>query len=164
MRSMASLPSGYKMYPAYLRKLGYYCTNSSKEDYNLREGEVWHESSRKGHWKNRPDEKKPFFAIFNFTTSHESQIRKRPHEQVHDPAKVRVPAYHRHPEVRKDWLGTTIRSPKWTHVGAKLKEVKDAGLEEDTIVFYFRDHGSGMPKASAGPSFGAQRASDCACA
>ena len=32
MRSMTSLPSAYKMYPAYLRELGYYCTNKSKED------------------------------------------------------------------------------------------------------------------------------------
>ena len=156
MRSMTSLPSGYKMYPAYLRKLGYYCTNSSKEDYNLRkEGEVWHESSRKGHWKNRPDEKKPFFAIFNFTTSHESQIRKRPHEQVHDPAKVRVPAYHPdHPEVRKDWAQYYDKITEMdAQVGAKLKEVKDAGLEEDTIVFYFGDHGSGMPRSKRWPFF-----------
>ena len=64
MRSMTSLPAGYKMYPAYLRELGYYCTNSSKEDYNLRkEGEVWNESGGKGHWRNRPDKKKPFFAL-----------------------------------------------------------------------------------------------------
>ena len=87
MRSMTSLPAGYKMYPAYLRELGYYCTNSSKEDYNLRkEGEVWNAGGRQAHWKNRPDKKQPFFAIFNFTVCHESQIRKRPHTQVHDPA------------------------------------------------------------------------------
>ena len=52
MRSMTRLPSNFKMYPAYLRELGYYCTNNSKEDYNLmKEGEVWHESGRKGHWR-----------------------------------------------------------------------------------------------------------------
>ncbi|MEK9986833.1 MAG: sulfatase-like hydrolase/transferase, partial [Opitutae bacterium] len=31
MRSMTSLPDKFKMYPAYLRELGYYCTNNSKE-------------------------------------------------------------------------------------------------------------------------------------
>ena len=155
MRSMTSLPSEYKMYPAYLRKLGYYCTNSSKEDYNLRkEGDVWHESSRKGHWKNGP-KGKPFFAIFNYTTSHESQIRKRPHKQVHDPAKVRVPAYHPdHPEVRKDWAQYYDKITEMdAQIGARLKELKDAGLEDDTIVFYFGDHGSGMPRSKRWPFF-----------
>ena len=30
MRSMTRLPKGFKMSPAYLRELGYYCTNNSK--------------------------------------------------------------------------------------------------------------------------------------
>ena len=155
MRSMTSLPAQFKMYPAYLRKMGYYCTNNSKEDYNLKkEGEVWDESGRKGHWKNRPKEK-PFFAIFNSTVSHESQIRKRPHKQVHDPAKVRIPAYHPdHPEVRKDWAQYYDKLTDMdSQVGAKLKELKDAGLEDDTIVFYFGDHGSGMPRSKRWPFF-----------
>ncbi len=156
MRSMTSLPAGYKMYPAYLRELGYYCTNSSKEDYNLRkEGEVWNAGGRQAHWKNRPDKKKPFFAIFNFTVCHESQIRKRPHVQVHDPAKVRVPAYHPdHPEVRKDWAQYHDKLTEMDKmVGAKLKELDDAGVAEDTIVFYYGDHGSGMPRSKRWPFF-----------
>ena len=155
MRSMTSLPAQFKMYPAYLRKMGYYCTNNSKEDYNLKkEGEVWDESGRKGHWKNRP-KGKPFFAIFNSTVSHESQIRKRPHKQVHDPAKVRIPAYHPdHPEVRKDWAQYYDKITEMdSQVGAKLKELKGAGLEDDTIVFYFGDHGSGMPRSKRWPFF-----------
>jgi arylsulfatase A-like enzyme len=156
MRSMTSLPAGYKMYPAYLRELGYYCTNKSKEDYNLRkEGEVWNESGGKGHWRNRPDKKKPFFAIFNYTVCHESQIRKRPHVQVHDPAKVRVPAYHPdHPDVRKDWAQYHDKLTEMDRqVGAQLKELEDAGLAEDTIVFYYGDHGSGMPRSKRWPFF-----------
>jgi len=155
MRSMTRLPADFKMYPAYLRELGYYCTNNSKEDYNLmKEGEVWHESGRNGHWRNRP-KGSPFFAIFNFTISHESKIRKRPHQQVHDPAKVRVPAYHPdHPEVRKDWAQYYDMITEMDKmVGDKLKELKDDGLEEDTIVFYFGDHGSGMPRNKRWPFF-----------
>src|SRR5947209_7560826 len=42
MRSMAPFPAGKKMYPQLLREAGYYCTNNSKEDYNLtKPGEVW---------------------------------------------------------------------------------------------------------------------------
>ena len=29
MRSMTQLPKGFKMYPVYLRELGYYCTKSN---------------------------------------------------------------------------------------------------------------------------------------
>jgi hypothetical protein len=32
-------------------------------------------------------------------------------------------------------------------IGDKLKELDDAGLREDTIVFYWSDHGSGLPRA-----------------
>ena len=156
MRSMTRLPAKFKMYPAYLRELGYYCTNNSKEDYNLmKEGEVWNESGRKGDWRNRPKKDQPFFSIFNFTISHESKIRSRPHTQVHNPAKVRVPAYHPdHPDVRQDWAQYYDKITEMDKmVGAKLKELKDEGLDKDTIVFYYGDHGSGMPRSKRWPFF-----------
>ena len=156
MRSMTSLPDKFKMYPAYLRELGYYCTNNSKEDYNLRKvGDVWHESSRKGHWRNRPDKNQPFFAIFNITTSHESQIRKRPHNAVHDPSKVRVPAYHPdHPTVRQDWAQYYDKMTEMdVQVGQRLEELEKAGLSENTLIFYYGDHGSGMPRSKRWPYF-----------
>jgi uncharacterized sulfatase len=145
------------MYPAYLRELGYYCTNNSKEDYNLREdGKVWDESSRNAHWKNRP-EGKPFFSIFNLTISHESQIRNRisPSNKIHDPNKARIPAYHPDtPEVRKDWAQYYDRITMMDKlVGNTLKEIKDAGLAEDTIILYYGDHGSGMPRNKRWPYF-----------
>jgi len=157
MRSMTHLPKKFKMYPAYLRELGYYCTNNSKEDYNLREdGKVWDESSRNAHWKNRP-EGKPFFSIFNLTISHESQIRNRisPSNKIHDPNKARIPAYHPDtPEVRKDWAQYYDRITMMDKlVGNTLKEIKDAGLAEDTIIFYYGDHGSGMPRNKRWPYF-----------
>ena len=157
MRSMTHLPKKFKMYPAYLRELGYYCTNNSKEDYNLREdGKVWDESSRNAHWKNRP-EGKPFFSIFNLTISHESQIRNRisPSNKIHDPNKARIPAYHPDtPEVRKDWAQYYDRITMMDKlVGNTLKEIKDAGLAEDTIILYYGDHGSGMPRNKRWPYF-----------
>ena len=86
MRSEVRLPAGVELFPAYLREAGYYCTNNSKTDYNLSGlGQVWDESSNRAHWRKRA-EGQPFFAVFNFTQSHESQIRRRPHEAVTDPA------------------------------------------------------------------------------
>ena len=154
MRSMVSMPNGTKMTPQFLREAGYYCSNNSKTDYNLREpGKVWDDSSNKAHWNNR-SEGQPFFAIFNSTKSHESMIRTRPHTQITDPSKVRIPAYHPDtPEVREDWAQYYDKvSEADEDAGRRLREIADAGLADDTIVFYYGDHGSGMPRSKRWPS------------
>lgn len=155
MRSNVPMASMMKMYPQILREVGYYCTNNSKEDYNLiSNGDVWDDSSRNAHWKKRKDGQ-PFFAIFNHTISHESQIRNNipAANRIHDPAKVRVRAYHPDtPEVRKDWAQYYDRLTMMDAlVGKNLKELEEAGLAEDTIVFYYGDHGSGMPRSKRWP-------------
>jgi uncharacterized sulfatase len=157
MRSMTRLPEGMLMYPCYLRQAGYHVTNNNKEDYNLdytggSQSAVWHDSSPKAHWRQRGKDQ-PFFSIFNFTTTHESQIRRRPHTLVHDPAGARVPAYHPDtPEVRRDWAQyydniTTMDG----QAGQVLKELESDGLLNDTIVFFYGDHGPGMPRCKRWP-------------
>jgi arylsulfatase A-like enzyme len=153
MRSMVPMPKGAPMFPVYLREAGYYCTNNVKEDYNLeKSGKVWDASTNQAHWKNRPAGA-PFFAVFNSTKSHESNLHKRAAQLMHDPAKVRVPAYHPDtPEVRQDWAqyyDSVTRAD--ADAGARLKELDEAGLSDDTIVFYFADHGSGMPRNKRWP-------------
>ena len=155
MRSNVPLSPKLKMYPQILREAGYYCTNASKEDYNLtKAGQVWDESSKNAHWKNRQPGQ-PFFAIFNHTISHESQIRNRIDEKnrIHDPAKVRVRAYHPDtPEVRKDWAQYYDRLTMMDAlVGENLQELEEAGVADDTIIFYYGDHGSGMPRSKRWP-------------
>ncbi|MCW5982642.1 MAG: sulfatase-like hydrolase/transferase [Bryobacteraceae bacterium] len=153
MRSETSLPAGMKMFPAYLREAGYYCSNNSKEDYNLiKTGTVWDDSSGKAHWRNRkPDQ--PFFAVFNFVGTHESQIRKRPHQAAHDPAKVGIPAYHPDtPETRQDWAQYHDKMTEMdAEAGEILRQLEEDGLQENTIVFYYGDHGPGMPRSKRWP-------------
>jgi len=147
MRSFLPISRAMPMYPELLRAAGYWCTNNSKEDYNLEQpGQVWDQSSPEAHWRHRADGR-PFFAIFNYTVTHESGIRGRPHDLVHDPARAPVPAYHPDtPEVRHDWAQyyDTITAMD-AQAGAALRELEEAGLAEDTIVFFYGDHGSGMP-------------------
>ena len=153
MRSMVPMPRGQQMFPELLRQAGYYCTNNAKEDYNVQKrGKVWDESSKKAHWNQRPAGA-PFFAVFNSEKSHESKIRVRPHKQLHDPANVRIPAYHPDtPEVRQDWAQYyDAVTEADADAGIRLQELADAGLMDDTIIFYFGDHGSGMPRSKRWP-------------
>jgi uncharacterized sulfatase len=153
MRSEVALPSFMRLYPQLLRERGYYCSNNNKEDYNVtKPGKVWDDSSAKAHWKNRAPGQ-PFFAIFNIVVSHESQIRARPHTLKHDPAKAPLPAYHPDtPEVRHDWAQYYDQVTEMdTLAGRHLKELEDAGLQEETIIFFYGDHGSGMPRSKRFP-------------
>lgn len=153
MRSQVRLPAHMKLCPQLLREHGYYCSNNSKEDYNLAAlGKVWDESSPRAHWKNRGINQ-PFFAIFNFTVSHESQIRTRPHTPIHDPAKARIPAYHPDtPEVRRDWAQFYDKVTEMdAQAGHRLQELQESGLADDTIIFFYGDHGSGMPRSKRWP-------------
>ena len=161
MRSKATLPEHIKPFPEYLRRAGYYCTNNAKEDYNLLERPVaaWNESSRRAHWRKRK-EGQPFFSVFNLTSCHESQIRlpeemyrKRiagfTPEELHDPALAPIPPYHPDtPEVRRDWARyADMITYMDKDVGRRLAELKADGLAEDTIVFFYSDHGAGMPRS-----------------
>jgi uncharacterized sulfatase len=150
MRCAANRADDIKLLPTLMREAGYYCTNASKTDYNfsnLVQSSVWDQSSGKAHWRNRP-EGKPFFAVFNNTKTHESKIRNRPHENQIDPASVSLfPYWPDLPQVREDWaqyLDNIQTMDSW--VARHLKQLDDAGLTEDTIVVFFGDHGSGMPR------------------
>jgi arylsulfatase A-like enzyme len=151
MRSSVPLSPKLTLFPKHLRDAGYYTTNNNKEDYNVEKpGKVWDVSNKQAHWKNR-QVGQPFFAVFNYTISHESQIRNEidKADQIHDPNKVRLPAYHPDtPEVRHDWAQVYDRLTMMDReAGAAMQEVKDAGLADDTIIFFFSDHGSGMPRS-----------------
>ncbi len=152
MRSMVPLPASTPSLPSLLRKKGYHCTNNSKEDYSVPLPGIWDASSNKAHYRNRKDGQ-PFFAVFNNTQTHESQIRNTKVRPTGDPARVPLPPYHPDlPGVREDWnryYENIATMDSW--VGGKLAELKSAGLEEDTIVFFFSDHGSGMPRNKRWP-------------
>ncbi|MBK1790513.1 sulfatase family protein [Persicirhabdus sediminis] len=155
MRSKVIVPEWLECYPTLLRKAGYYTTNTTKQDYNfVYHDQPWHDSSAKAHWKNRADGQ-PFFAIFNTTVSHESKLRNKNPNAKHDPAGVNVPSYHPDtPEVRKNWAQYYDRLTEVdSYLKKHLDELDQAGLAEDTIVFFYADHGSGMPRHKRFPGW-----------
>jgi uncharacterized sulfatase len=156
MRCKGHLPPEVRCFPAYLREAGYYCTNNSKQDYQFRPAkDVWDESSRKAHWRNRKPGQ-PFFAVFNFTGTHESKIRsnsadwsKLDPKLRHDPAQAPVPPYYPDtPVVRRDRAryadNITAMDAKFQKL---LDQLKADGLADDTIVWFWGDHGRGLPRA-----------------
>ncbi len=75
MRSTTRLPPFIQCFTEYLREIGYYCSNNSKEDYNFQTPKTaWDESSPMAHWRKRA-KGQPFFSVFNLVVTHESQIR-----------------------------------------------------------------------------------------
>ncbi|MBS1827773.1 MAG: sulfatase-like hydrolase/transferase [Acidobacteria bacterium] len=160
MRCDAKVPNEIRCFPEFLRNAGYYCTNNVKTDYNFQHPKsAWDEVSRKAHWKNRPAGK-PFFAVFNNTVTHESHLPLRGNDHIEDtprvkpnerrdPSKVAVPPYYPDtPEVRRDLANVhDVITQMDYDSGDLLKELEDAGLAEDTIVFFWSDHGVGLPRA-----------------
>lgn len=147
MRSYYPKSEIVKTYPEYLREIGYYCTNNAKTDYNtnaIEPDKIWDESSKKAHYKNR-DDGQPFFAVFNTNISHESCMHKSiPNDKLrHSPDEVPIPPYHpATPEMKHDWAQYYDKVEDMdTQIGAWLKELEDEGLLENTIVFYYGDHG-----------------------
>jgi len=149
MRANAKIAGILPCYPELLRKAGYYCTNNAKTDYNcdIDPKQVWDDSSKQAHWKNRPDGK-PFMAVFNSETTHESRMFVVTDGRV-KPADVRVPAYLPDtPDIRQDYASYyNLMERMDGEIGARLAELEAAGLADDTIVFYYSDNGGVLPRS-----------------
>jgi arylsulfatase A-like enzyme len=143
------LPEGMKTYPELLRSAGYYTSNNSKEDYQFESPvTMWDESGAKAHYRNRSDSTQPFFSIFNFMVTHESQVWMREHEELLvRPEEVSVPAVYPDDSLTRRVLARFITNAMRMdkQVGEVVAQLKEDGLYENTIIFFFSDHGDGMP-------------------
>jgi len=150
MRAQGKLPAWLKGFPAYLRAAGYYTTNNAKTDYNapINVKEAWNACGKQATYQNRPANK-PFFSVFNHEVSHESCLFPQGGPSLFDPAAMRIPPYQPDtPEMRADWARYYTRIANLdTQIAAKLKELADAGLADDTIVFYYADNGGVLPRS-----------------
>ncbi len=143
MRSTYKIPESVRFYPYYLRQAGYYTTNNSKKDYNtIDQPEVWNESSREAHYSRRAEDQ-PFFHVVNFMTTHESRLHWDSIASRHDPNQVDVPPFQiNSPEMRNDHAVLYDRMQDMdAQAGEVLRRLKEDGLAENTIVFYYSDHG-----------------------
>jgi uncharacterized sulfatase len=160
MRYNALRPESIRCFPEYLRQGDYYCTNNVKTDYNFETPkQAWDQCNGRAHWKNRPEDK-PFFAVFNFEGTHESQLwnsadfdnthpKRLTESEWQKPENMKVPPiYPDTPAVRRDLARLFERITELDYfVKDRLDEVKKAGLYDDTIIFLWSDHGNGLPRA-----------------
>ena len=162
----AAVPPHYvTAFPEYLRAAGYYCTNNKKTDYQFdTHGEekhdfvppvsIWDECHDDAHWRNRPDDDQPFFAVFNPMRTHESGMWEGgltgvQGEPETSPDAVDVPPYLPDTEGTRKAIArqydNIARSDE--EVGHLLEQLREDGLAENTIVFVWSDHGEGLPRA-----------------
>jgi hypothetical protein len=149
MRAIGKVPKGFRTYPELMREAGYFCTNNAKTDYNCDidpEG-IWDGQGRAAHWQSRPAGK-PFMAVFNYETTHESQLM-RPTPGAVTGDRVRVPRYLPDtPTVRADYASYYNLLEKMDgQIGERLAELEADGLADDTIVFYYSDNGGVLPRS-----------------
>ena len=158
MRCAATPPAHVVGFPTLLSAAGWWCTNNAKTDYNFDRSFTagWRQSNGKAHWRNRPDPAQPFFAVFNLSITHESGLfgdmraaarRALPTEARRDPADVSVPPWYPDTPVVRASLAARLELAALLDraAGDILDELEADGLADDTIVFFWGDHGEGIP-------------------
>ena len=147
------LPNDLMPMPYYLKKAGYYTTNNSKQDYNfILPDEVWDESSTKATYKNRQPGQ-PFFHVQNHTVTHEGNLHFSQEiiDKTSDKDLEDIKVFPYHPDTK------TFRFSYYhfqnrhkladQQMGGFLRELNEQGLMEDTIIFYYGDHGGVLPRS-----------------
>ena len=150
----ANLPAGASLFPVYLRKAGYYCTNKAKTDYNVRTPKVWDETSRKASWRNRPTPTTPFFHMESTAVSHESSLHFNKQTMARGGLTTKtsdVNVFPYHPDT-PTFRYTYARYYDRMHaidqqVARIVSQLKQDGLFDNTIIFYFGDHGGVLPRS-----------------
>lgn len=164
-RSNYPIPEFIKGFPYYLKQQGYYTSNNVKTDYNIANEkefieEAWNESSNTADWRGRNDNQ-PFFSVFNFAESHQSRTMSMSFDwyvknvwnqlpekdKIADDAFEMPPFYNDTPEMRKQFA-RVYNSIKLTdnRIGELLEKLEKDNLKENTIIFFYADHGEGMPR------------------
>jgi len=165
LRSRFPIPAQFHGFPSYLRRLGYFCSNQVKTDYNTRREpdlirESWDVCSPQAHWRQRAPGQ-PFFSVINLEETHQSRAsvwsfeqferelgRRLAPGQRHDPERAPVPPYYPDTPTARRTLARYYDciTAMDLEVGRILGELEADGLAHSTIVFFFSDHGQGLPR------------------
>ena len=152
--SLVKLPDDVKPLPVYLKEAGYYTSNNSKEDYNfIKDGEIWDESSGKASYKNRKKDQ-PFFHVQNFHNTHEGQLHFD-QEHLENALKTNnldsIKPFPYHPDTPTFRYTQSLyhnhHKDVDKEIGKFIKKLEDENLLDNTIIFYYADHGGVLPRS-----------------
>lgn len=142
-------PPEVKCFPEYLRASGYYTANNQKTDYQFAAPvSAWDANGPDAHWRNRAKDQ-PFFAVFNFNVTHESKIWVNADKPLTvDPEMVPIPPYFPETATIKNDIARNYSNIELLdqQISELLKQLEDDGLLNNTIVFFFSDHGGPLPR------------------
>ncbi len=143
------LPEPVKLIPEYFQEAGYFTVNGGrkrsnvsgevelgKTDYNF----IWDtDVYDSDDWSDRAPGQ-PFFAQYQLNGG---KNRGAEVPEPVDPTDVTLPPYYPdHPVIREDWaryLNAVLLMDQ--QVGEVLQRLDDEGLADNTVVFFFTDHG-----------------------
>tara|TARA_B100001094_G_C18194382_1_gene809577 strand:+ start:6473 stop:8254 length:1782 start_codon:yes stop_codon:yes gene_type:complete len=149
MRSNGNVPKNITTVPGILRLAGYYCTNNEKTDYNcnIDVSSIWDDCSDEAHWNNRP-KGAPFFSIFNSMLTHECCVFDSV-DGIINPEDVIIPPHLPDTLQIRNTLASYYNTVELmdSQLGLRLDELKSAGITNETVVLYYSDHASPMPRS-----------------
>jgi arylsulfatase A-like enzyme len=152
---LAVPPFYVKAFPEYLRAAGYFTSNRVKTDYQFGVPfTIWDDLGPNAHWRNRPGRSQPFFSVFNLEITHESRIfpsspARKGKPLVTSVSSVQVPPYYPDTPLVREELARVYDNiaDMDGQVAEILGQLEADGLADNTIVFYWSDHGDGVPRA-----------------
>lgn len=150
--TLTTMPNGLKPFPQYLKDAGYTTVNIGKTDYNLKVKmkDVWSGKQVKNMKKSQP-----FFVNYSsLKVCHESSGHFKMKAMEETPLtelrkSIKIPPHHPDTELfRYSYAHYQSRIETMdTEVGEIITKLKAEGVYENTIIFYFGDHGGILPRS-----------------
>jgi N-sulfoglucosamine sulfohydrolase len=158
LRQEQTIPQWMKAFPQYLTESGYFTTNQNKTDFNFSpQGVFDYHKDDLYPWRQRQSGQ-PFSASSTSGITHEgpgnsSELHKNltanlSAESLTSSGEVTLPPYYPDTsEMREIWARYyDLAAAMDAKVGQIIKNLEEDGLMENTIIFFFSDHGHGLPR------------------
>lgn len=159
LRQDQVIPEWFHCFPEYLNTSGYYTSLRHKTDFNFSPKGIFTDLKADGKelWNKRA-KGQPFFLYRNTGTTHEGSgnvkekyedaISRLPKDRYCDPETLILPPYYPDTEeMRRIYAGYyNLASSFDMDVKDVFDQLKEDGLLDNTIIFIFSDHGTGLPR------------------
>ena len=158
-RSFARRPDFVQMLPHYLLAAGYNCSAINTDLNTGIDPDEWAAYQSNEALLERANEK-PFFAVYSLGESHASVFKLTPEqareqrsslltdEELHDPANAPLPVFMPDTPLARERTALFYDGLMQVdrHVGEVIENLVSAGVLDNTIVFFWSDHGTGFPR------------------